>query len=135
MKRLALVVLISLGGFAAAFVSFGDAARANCVLEARPDTAYEVALDQPARVGDEPVLRVTRDGEPVSGAWVCATLTPSGTSGPVAAAEARELGAGRYALPLDLAEPGTWSGTVLIGEDGSTEVSTPLTVKVAASRR
>lgn len=133
MKRLVVVVAVALGGFAAAFVAFGDAARANCVLDAQPDASYEVALEDPT-VGDEHVLVVSRDGEPVVGAWVCARLAPASTPGAVAGARADELDDGRYALPLDLTTPGVWSGTVLVGEHGASEVSAPLTAELAVPR-
>lgn len=133
MRRLLVVVVIALGGFAAAFVAFGDAARTNCVLDGSSDPAYAVTFDEPVPPGQDLVLEVTRDGQPVTGAWVCASLAPQDSPGAPVGAEGRELGAGRYAVPLDLSAPGPWAGTVLVSEDGAAEVAIPVRLEVAGS--
>lgn len=133
MRRLLVVVVIALGGFAAAFVAFGDAARTNCVLDGSSDPAYAVAFEQPVLPGQDLVLEITRDGQPVTGAWVCATLAPQDFPGAPVGAEGSPLGAGRYAVPLDLSAAGPWSGTVLVSEDGSPEVAVPVRLEVAGS--
>lgn len=130
MRRLLVVVLIALAGFAAAFVAFGDAARTNCVLDGSSDPAYSVAFEEPVSPGQDLALQVTRNAEPVTGAWVCASLAPQASPGAAVGAEARELGSGGYAVPLDLSAAGPWSGTVLISEDGSPEVAVPVHLDV-----
>lgn len=131
MRRLAVVVVVALAGFAAAFVVFGDAARANCVLDASPDASYTAEFEEPVSAGDEPVVQVSRDGRRVTGAWVCATVAPTRLPGAAVAAEGHEVEPGRYALSLDLSA-GSWSGTVLIGEEaGDADVAVPVTLEVA----
>jgi len=130
-KRLAIVVVIALAGFAAAFVAFGDAARRNCVLDATSNPAYSAEFDD-VRVGeDTKVLRVVRDGQPVSDAWVCVNVAPAGGSGAGVAAEARELAAGRYGVSLDVTNTGPWRGTVLVEDDPGHPVAIPVTFEVA----
>lgn len=131
MKRLAAVVVVALAGFVAAFVAFGDAARANCVLEAPADATYSATFEEPVQATGEAVLRITRHGQPVTGAWACATVAPAGSPDASVAAEARQVEPGRYAVPLDFSRPGRWSGTVLVEEEGaSSAVSVPVTFEV-----
>lgn len=130
MQRLAVVVVVALAGFAAAFVAFGDAARTNCVLDAPPDGAYSAVFEEPVPAGDQQVLSVTRGGEPITGAWVCANLVPTDAPDASVVAEGREIDDGRYALDLGLSA-GRWSGTVLIGEEQADgEVAVPVLVEV-----
>lgn len=131
MKRLAAVVVVALAGFVAAFVAFGDAARANCVLDAPSDATYSATFEEPVQATEEAVLRITRDGQPVTGAWACANVAPAASPDASVAAEAREVEPGRYAVSLDLSTAGTWSGTVLVEEDGAhSEVSVPVSFEV-----
>lgn len=134
MTRLLIVVVVALAGFAAAFVAFGDAARRNCVLDGSEDPRYAAVVEEPVAAGSEGlVVRVTRGGEPLAGAWVCANLAPAGTPGHGVGAEGRALEPGRYAVPLELPTAGRWTGRVLVGEDGADpEVAVPVTVEVVA---
>ncbi len=136
MKRLAVVVVVALVGFGAAFVAFGDAARRGCVVEAPRDPSYSAELEEPVRMGETThVLRVSRDGRPVSGARVCLTVDMVGMSAMGVGDEAREVAPGRYEVSLHFAMPGPWKGTVLVEEQGaSQEVSVPLTFEVTADR-
>lgn len=133
MRRLAAVVVLALVGFAAAFVAFGDAARGGCAVQAPPDDAYAAEFEDPVLVGEEThVLRVTRHGEPVSGAWVCVNVEMAGMSGMGASTKGRELAAGRYQVSLSMPMEGTWTGTALVAdEEGDAEmVAVPLTFEV-----
>lgn len=124
-------MVVALGGFVAAFVAFGDAARANCVLDAPADATYSATFEEPVAATGDAVLRITRDGHPVTDAWACANVAPGGSPDASVAAEAREVEPGRYAVPLDLSQAGTWSGTVLVEEAASSPVSVPVTFEVA----
>lgn len=132
MKRLVVVVVVAVAGFAAAIVAFGDAARSNCVADATSARGYAAEFPDHVRAGEgEHVVRLTRAGLPLTGAWVCVSLAPASTGGPGAAAQGRELGAGRYAVSLELTRAGEWSGVVLVAEDGGDpEVAVPVTVDV-----
>ncbi|HVL99766.1 MAG TPA: FixH family protein [Egibacteraceae bacterium] len=134
MKRLAVVVVVAVAGFAAAFSAFGDAARRGCVTDAPPDPTYEVAFAGPVHVGEDThVLGVTRAGDPVTGAWVCVTIEMAGMSAMGASAEAREVGGGHYEVSLPFAMEGTWQGTVLVGaHETVADVGIPVTVEVTA---
>lgn len=118
MRRLAVVVIVSLAGFAAAFMAFGDAARGGCVVQAPEDDAYAAEFEEAVRAGEGThVLRVTRHGEPVTGARVCVNVEMAGMSGMSASAEGREVASGRYEMPLRLPMAGEWTGTALIADE------------------
>ncbi|MDP8969306.1 MAG: FixH family protein [Actinomycetota bacterium] len=132
MKRLALVVVVALVGFGAAFLAFGDEARRGCVVEAPRDPSYSAEFEDPVPMGQGVhVLRVSRDGRPVTGARVCLTVDMVGMSAMGAGEEAREVAPGRYEVSLNLPMAGQWRGTVLVEEQGTTqEVAVPLTFEV-----
>lgn len=132
MKRLVVVVTIAVAGFIAAFISFGDAARRDCVLDAPSDPSYSVEFDEPpsedARVS---VLRIVRDERLVTGAEVCVNVSHAGTPATGASAEGVELVGGRYAVVLDATRSGSWEGRVVIMEQGSGDpVAVPVSFEV-----
>ncbi len=133
MKRLAAVVLISLAAFVAAMVVFSSPGRKGCPLAADTNRSYSsrfegaVSMDQSTHV-----LRVTRDGRPVSGAAVCINTEMIGMSGMGYSAKAHELDPGRYRVEFRFAMPGDYRANI-VTRKGTAEVSTPLTVKVRRS--
>lgn len=134
MKRLVVVVTIAVAGFIAAFISFGDAARRDCVLDATPDPSYSVEFDAlPSEEAQVSVLRIQRDDRPVTGAEVCVNVRHTGPQATGASAEGVELVGGRYAVVLDATARGSWEGRVLIMEDGGRDpVAVPLSFDVTA---
>jgi len=86
----------------------------------------QVSMDQ-----SEHVLRVTRDGRPVSGAKVCVNTAMVGMRSMHYTASGKELGPGRYRVPIRFGMAGTYRGSLVTGKGGG-GASVPLTVKVAA---
>lgn len=127
MKRLAVLVVIALVGFVAAFVAFRDDARRGCLMEAARDPSYAAEFEEPPRMDVKTqVLRVSRDGSPVTGAHVCLNVDMVGMSAMGVGDEAREISPGRYEVSVNFAMAGPWQGTVLIEEDGSPAVEVPV---------
>lgn len=135
MRRLLVVVTIAVAGFIAAFVSFGDAARRDCVLDAPSDASYSVEFDEPpsedARVS---VLRILRDDRLVTGAEVCVNVRHAGSPAAGTSAEGVELVGGRYAVVLDVTRSGSWEGRVVIMEQqgAGDPVAVPVSFDVTA---
>ncbi len=133
MKRLAVVVLIALVGFAGAFVVFRGEAEQGCLSEAPRDASYAVEFEEAVRMDEKThVLLVSRDGNPVTGARVCLNLDMSGMgmSGMGLRDEAEEVSAGRYEVLVNFAMGGPWSGTVLIEEQDGRQVTVPIAFDV-----
>lgn len=86
----------------------------------------QVSMDQ-----SEHVLRVTRDGRPVSGAKVCVNTAMAGMRSMHYTASGKELGPGRYGVRIKFGMAGTYRGSLVTGKGGG-EASIPLSVKVAS---
>lgn len=131
-----MVVLIAVAGFVAAFLSFSDAARRDCVIDARPDPSYTVEFDEPPAAETRvSVLRIRRDDRPVTGAEVCVNVQNTGRAATGAHGEGVEVpgGRGRYAVVLDVTTSGTWEGRVVIIEDGAPHpVAVPISFDITA---
>lgn len=143
MKRLATVVVVSVVAFAAAIAVFSTPQRQGCPLDADRDASYSSRFEGAVSMDESThVLRVNRDGRPVSGAEVCINTEMVGMSGMGYTAKGRELAPGRYRVGFRFGMAGDYRANV-ITRKGTDEVSTPLTVKVrgrsgesrAASRR
>lgn len=129
-----MVVVIAVAGFVAAFVSFSDAARRDCVIDAARDPSYSVEFDEPpsAEAGVS-VFRVLRDDRPVTGADVCVNVRHTERAATGANGEGLELAGGRYAVVLDLTTSGQWEGRVVIIEDDAQDpVAVPVSFDVTA---
>lgn len=85
--------------------------------------------DPPKPQGTTFEVLVQRDGEPLSGATVCIAADMSGMSHAGAAAQAEEVAAGQYEMGLKFGMRGTWSGQVLVIDEG-TSVSMPVSFNV-----
>lgn len=133
MRRLAVVVLVALAGFAAAMVAFDDAALRGCVAEASVDSAYEVAFEQPVTADQSTqIVRIRRDGGPLADAEACMVLQLADTPATTTRSQARQLSPGRFEVSLALDEPGRWEGRALVTPSpGSAPVAVPLSVQVA----
>ncbi len=130
MRRLAGVVLVSLAAFVAAIAVFSSPGRRGCPLAADKDGSYSSRFEGSVSLNQSThVLRVTRDGRPVSGAEVCINTEMAGMSGMGYTARGHELNPGRYRVGFRYAMPGDYRANV-VTRKGAHEVSTPLTVKV-----
>jgi hypothetical protein len=132
MKRLAAVVAVALAGFIAAIVVFNSPGRRGCPLKAANDSSYQGAFVGPVSVDQSThVVRVSRDGRPLTGAHVCVNTEMIGMSGMSYSATAHEQAPGRYNVGFRFAMEGDYR-TSLIARLGSVEVSIPLTVRVGS---
>ena len=130
-RRVLIVAAVALAAFVVAIVVLGDEARLGCAVDARPDPAYAARIvgDLDTEATDYEVM-VTRDGEPVSGAKVCASLGMVGMGAMTVTDTAVETGRGVYRVSLSLQMSGNWRGDILITEKGRPQVSVPLEVEV-----
>lgn len=133
MKYVLLIVVVGVAAVASAatFVFSGDAATGGCVDDAPLDPAYEAEFEEPVAMGEGPqVVQVSRDGQPVTEATVCVRLVMTDMRSMGTTGEARELGDGRYEVPLNFEMGDAWDGVVLVAEEGAPAVSVPITVEV-----
>ncbi len=141
MKRLASVAMVlGLGTLVVACGSSEDdptrAAATTpskaCPRQAAADASYATRFE--AAVGmstNKHVLRVTKDGRPLSGATVCVNTAMVGMRSMRYSARGRELAPGRYEVGVKFAMEGTYRGNVVTTRDGR-EISIPVTVKVGS---
>ncbi|MBA3746079.1 MAG: FixH family protein [Solirubrobacterales bacterium] len=103
-----------------------------CPRQAAADASYasrfEAAVSMSA---NKHVLRVTKDGRPLSGAAVCVNTAMVGMRSMRYSARGRELAPGRYEVGVKFAMQGTYRGNVVTTQDGR-EISIPVTVKVGS---
>ena len=131
MKRLAAVVAIALAGFGAAIAVFNSPQRRGCPLKAAEDSSYTGGFDGPVSVDKTThVLKVSRDGRPLTGAQVCINTEMIGMSGMGYSAEASERAPGRYEVGFRFGMAGDYRAN-LVARTQSGEISIPLVVKVA----
>lgn len=130
-RRLMVVTVLALLGFAAALVRFGQAAEQGCIAEPRPHPDYEIALEAPIEFTKTTYeLTVLRNGQPVTGARVCLDAAMGGMSGMGLSDEGEEVAPGRYELYLPFQMPGPWDASVLVDEPGHDSVALPLSFHV-----
>lgn len=130
MKRLSTVAATALVGFIAAIVAFNAQAREGCPLKADTDGSYSGRFEGPVSMDETShVLRVTKDGRPVTGAEVCVNTEMVGMSGMGYSSRGRELAPGRYQIGLQFGMAGDYRGNVVTRGPGG-EVSVPLNLEV-----
>ncbi|MBW3646034.1 MAG: FixH family protein [Actinobacteria bacterium] len=130
-RRLLVVTVLALVGFAAALVRFSQAAEEGCIAEPLPNPAYEVELVGPIEFTKTNYeLTISREGEPVTGARVCLDAAMGGMSAMSLNDEAEEVAPGRYELYLPFQMPGPWDASVLVDEPGRERVALPLSFDV-----
>ena len=99
---------------------------------AEADNAYASRFEGDVMMDDSKhVLVVTREGKPVAGASVCVNSAMVGMTSMHYSAKAKDLGDGRYEVPMRFEMKGTYKGNV-VTKSGSNDVLVPLTVKVGA---
>jgi len=94
------------------------------------DAAYVVTVERAPTRQAPFTVRVTRAGQPVSGAGVCLTSVMVGMESMGAGDSARGVGPGRYELAPRFAMRGQWRGTVFVTEPGRAPVAKPLVFNV-----
>lgn len=123
MRRLAVVVALSLAGFVVAMVTFSGTGGAACPTEAPVERSYTATFEQPVRDGAGPHVVVLSGmrGRPVTGAQVCLRPGPPDGQSSTEPIEASELGGGRYEVSgaLDTDDPDGW--VLLVAPEGDAE--------------
>ena len=126
-RRVLFVAALSLSAFAVAIVVLADDARLGCVTDAQRDPAYQARLLGQIEIErTEYEIAVTRDGQPVSGAKVCASVAMVGMEAMGVSDTAEETAPGIYKVAVVLEMSGGWRGSILITETGKPPVSVPL---------
>ncbi len=131
-RRILAVAALAAAAFALAIVTLSDDARRGCVADAQRDPTYQARLLGPIEVEKSDYeLEVTRDGKPVEGAKICASVAMRGMSGMAVSDLADEVRPGIYKVSIILEMSGAWKGNILITEEGKPPASTPLTFNVS----
>ncbi|MEO5680211.1 MAG: FixH family protein [Acidimicrobiales bacterium] len=131
-RRILIVAAVALAAFGAAIVTLADDARRGCVAEAQRDPTYQARLVGVINVEKTDYdLAVTRNGVPVRGAKVCASVSMRGMSGMAVSDTADEVEPGVYKVSIVLEMSGSWQGNILITEQGKPAASVPLTFNVS----
>jgi hypothetical protein len=132
--RLTLVSALAVVAFGVALVNFRQVPARECQMDAVRDPSYQVEFLTPFSV--DPTthsLRVTRDGQPVSGAQVCMRADMGGMggmSGMGISDVARETEPGVYDVPVRFEMGGIWNGTVIVSIATRKPVKVPIPIEV-----
>ena len=130
-RRVLAVAALALWAFAVAIVVLADDARLGCIAEAQRDPAYQARLLGRVEVErTEYEIAVTREGQPVAGAKVCASVVMRGMEAMGVSDTADEVTPGVYRVDIVLEMSGGWRGNILITKVGEPPVSVPLSFTV-----
>jgi hypothetical protein len=133
--RLSLVSALAVLAFGVALVNFKQVPARECQVEAVTDASYAVEFLTPFSVDPTTqTIRVTRNGEPVTGAQVCMRADMGGMgrmSGMGVSDVARETEPGVYDVPVRFEMGGMWNGTVIVtnGPRKPVRVTVPIDVR------
>jgi YtkA-like protein len=133
--RLILVSALAVVAFGVALVNFKQVPARECQVEAVTDASYAVEFLTPFSVDPTTqTIRVTRNGEPVTGAQVCMRADMGGMgrmSGMGVSDVARETEPGVYDVPVRFEMGGMWNGTVIVtnGPRKPVRVTVPIDVR------
>ncbi len=131
-RRVLALAVLAMGAFAAAIVVLSDDARLGCVVDAQRDASYEARLLGQAEIEKTAYdIAVTRNGEPIKGAKVCASIAMMGMEAMGVSDTADEGEPGIYKVDIVLEMSGGWRGNILITETGKPPVSVPLRFDVS----
>lgn len=126
------VAAVASAAFAVAIVALGDDARLGCALNAPADPAYQAELVGPIDLQRTSYqVAITRDGRPIEGAKVCATLAMTGMEAMGVSDAAAETAPGTYEVQISFQMSGRWEGNILIAESGEPPVGVPLKIVVS----
>jgi hypothetical protein len=132
--RLVFVAGIAIVAFVVALISFRQVPAKECQMSAVRDPSYHVQLEEQPEVNLTTYhVRVTRNDRVVEGALVCMRADMGGLgnmSGMGASNVGRQVGPGRYEVPIRLEMGGHWGGIVIVSEKGRRPVGTPLSLEV-----
>lgn len=131
-RRVLVVAAVASGAFAVAIVALGNDARLGCALNAPFDLSYQAELIGPIdleRASYE--VAISRDGRPIEGAKVCATLAMTGMEAMGVSDAAVETAPGIYEVEISFQMTGRWEGNILIAESGEPPVEVPLKIVVS----
>lgn len=132
--RLTLVSLLAVIAFGVALVNFREVPARECQMDAVRDPSFQVEFLTPFSVDPTThLLRVTRDGAPVTGAQVCVRADMGGMggmSGMGISDVAREIAPGQYEAPIRFEMGGFWNGTVIVDTATREPVMIPVPIEV-----
>lgn len=127
-----LLAAVASAAFAVAIVALGDDARLGCALNAPVDPAYQAELVGPIDLERTSYqVAITRDGKPIEGAKVCATLAMTGMEAMGVSDAAAETAPGTYEVQISFQMSGRWEGNILIAASGERPVEVPLKIVVS----
>lgn len=114
-------------------MALADDARRGCVVNAPSDPAYEARLLAEANLENtRNEIEITRDGQPVIGAKVCAVVFMSGMEAMGSSDDAAEETApGIYLVSFVFLMSGGWVGEILVAEAGRAPASVRVEFDVA----
>ncbi len=133
--RLTLVTVLAVIAFVVALVNFRQVPARECQMEAVRDPSYQIEFLTPFSVDPTThTFRVTRDGQPVTGAQVCMRADMGGMggmSGMGISDVARETEPGQYDVPVRFEMGGYWNGTVIVaaGPRKPVKIAIPIEVR------
>ena len=132
--RLTLVSVLAVIAFTVALVNFRQIPARECQMEAVRDPSYQVEFLTPLSVDPTThTVRVTRDGQPVTGAQVCMRADMGGMggmSGMGISDVGRETEPGQYDVPVRFEMGGFWNGTVIVATGTRKPVRIPIPIEV-----
>ena len=127
-----LLAAVASAAFAVAIVALGDDARLGCALNAPVDPAYQAELVGPIDLERTSYqVAITRDGKPIEGAKVCATLAMTGMEAMGVSDAGAEIAPGTYEVEISFQMSGRWEGNILIAASGERPVEVPLKIVVS----
>ena len=127
-----LLAAVATGAFAAAIVALGDDARLGCALNAPANPSYQAELVGPIDLDRTSYqVAITRDGRPIEGAKVCASLAMTGMEAMGVSDAGVETAPGTYEVEISFQMSGRWEGNILIAESGERPVEVPLKIVVS----
>jgi len=132
-RRVLVVAGIAVVAFAVAITSLGDDARRGCVANAPIDPTYEAhLLGQIEMARTQQEVSITHEGQPVTGAKVCARVAMVGMEAMgVSDAKGKEAAPGIYKMTIVFPMGGGWGGNLLITEKDRPMISLPFAFEVA----
>lgn len=127
-NRLLVVGALAVVGFVVAIFAFKEVPFSECTAEAAPNPAVNIALEPTPPTVDLMMyrLKVTENGQPVSGARVCLRADMGGAgnmSGMGTTAEAREMKPGEYHIMIRFEMSGHWDVYGLVQKPGQDPVA------------
>ncbi len=126
------VAAVASAAFAVAIVALGDDARLGCALNAPANPSYQAELVGPIDLDRTSYqVAITREGRPVEGAKVCATLAMTGMEAMGVSDAGVETAPGTYEVEISFQMSGRWEGNILIAESGTRPVEVPLKIVVS----